>query len=423
MPTPLEYSNLSTGTIIHPDHISQLFPLVARLEEGLTFYRSDIGYADNYRIDCSGAGENPNQVSEYEVGQVFVFKAYETNQAQATFQVLGPEGNLDALPLTKRGGSPLSSGDIQAGEMVVVIYNDEGGGRFERIGSPVSSGEGSSSGGSSLFFFGDGSDGNELLEEDTELWEHKYYENLTIEEGVHLFTRGFKIHVSGTLTNHGIIHFNGRDALDSIGDEVGWSGGNDGGGMVAWDTAEGADGSLESGNEAPHKELGAYAASGGQGGEGAFSSGGSGEGENTFIGERYYRSFTSLMSGLSDGATHWNGPRVLRGGMGGGGGSGDGVSAAGGSGGSGAGVVWIAARYVQGYGNLEAIGGRGGAAGGTDAGGGGGGGGGVIYLLTTSAIHDFTTDVSGGTGGAGGGGSGANGDDGDDGFMIFLGSL
>ena len=48
--------------------------------------------------------------------------------------------------------------------------------------------------------YGDGRDGNEVISEDTQLWEDMYYEDLTIQPGATLDTCGHTVRVCGTLT-------------------------------------------------------------------------------------------------------------------------------------------------------------------------------------------------------------------------------
>lgn len=53
--------------------------------------------------------------------------------------------------------------------------------------------------------FGAGSDGTVTISVNTSLSRDMYYANLTVNSGITLFTNGFKIFVSGTLTNNGTI--------------------------------------------------------------------------------------------------------------------------------------------------------------------------------------------------------------------------
>lgn len=132
MASPLTDSTIANGDVIESVHITQLFPLVADLEEGQAFFRDDIGSANTYKVNFAGAGSNKNQFTAYKKGQLVVFKAANGNSGASTLQIVGPSGNLSAVPLTKSGNTTLSSGDIQAGQMVASVYNDAG--RFEMLG-------------------------------------------------------------------------------------------------------------------------------------------------------------------------------------------------------------------------------------------------------------------------------------------------
>lgn len=134
MSTPLQDDSVSPGDLIEAIHISQLFPIVEALENNQTNYREDIGVADAYKVNFSGTGQE-NEIGAYQSGQQIVFKAAHANTGAATLQVVGPSGNLSAVGLTKFGNTALEEGDIEAGQLVVAIYNDHGPGRFEMIGT------------------------------------------------------------------------------------------------------------------------------------------------------------------------------------------------------------------------------------------------------------------------------------------------
>ena len=287
--------------------------------------------------------------------------------------------------------------------------------------SLVAGGSGSASGVAGSWLYGDGMDGNQDFYSDDALWEHKYYEDLYIDYGVSLCTNGFKIHVSGTLTNNGIIHNNGTDGTDAVGATPGDPGHGRNYGQLAWEGHWGGAGSLQNGETVYYVDEQTYYARGGLGGDGSYGGGGSGDGGNNFGNARYFMSSSAFLSGLYDGDAAWSGARNIGGGMGGGGGTGNDDDAAGGGGGGSGSILWIAANALAGDGELQAKGGNGGAAGGTDAGGGGGGGGGIIYLLTNATSSPFTYDVNGGTGGLAGGGDGWDGGNGDNGLYVFRG--
>ena len=155
MSTPLDDDMISGGDLIEAVHITQLFPIVEALENNQTSYREDVGAADAYKVDFSGAGQ-ANEIPAYQAGQQIVFKAANTNMGASTLQVTAPAGDLTAKPLTKNGGEDLEAGDIQAGQMVLAIYNDEGSGRFDALGVVTGGVDETPKDGSELFREDDG---------------------------------------------------------------------------------------------------------------------------------------------------------------------------------------------------------------------------------------------------------------------------
>jgi len=79
-------------------------------------------------------------------------------------------------------------------------------------------------------FFGDASDGDVTLTEDTTLDRDMFYDNLIVPEGITLYPNGFRFSVQDTLTNNGVIDISGVDGYDGS-DSDGGSGaaGGDGG--------------------------------------------------------------------------------------------------------------------------------------------------------------------------------------------------
>ena len=154
MSSPLQDGSIATNDVIEAVHINQLFPILADLEDGKAFFRPDQGSANAYQVDFSGTPSNKNQFSAYHQGMLVIFKAANTNTGASTLQVVGPSGNLTALPLTKSGSVALEADDIQAGQMVAAVCNDLGSGnfRFELLSVSVASGGGFS--GDELVFTG-----------------------------------------------------------------------------------------------------------------------------------------------------------------------------------------------------------------------------------------------------------------------------
>ena len=279
-----------------------------------------------------------------------------------------------------------------------------------------------------LVFYGDGSDGAYTLNGTNDYsgvfarsgsnytqLRDIYASSLTIDSGSTLDPDGWRIFVSGTLSNAGTIYRNGR---------VGATGGNaqagvqtiPAGGVGLTDDGSNALGGSASGGAGARGVLNAAGVSGTAGsaeyGEGG-SGGASGAGEYSDLGGlggairastaviiRKFRTVGTTMN--------WNFIYLIGGGAGGsGGGSGGGDvtrGACGGAGGSGGGVIGIWAKTLTNTGTISANGGAGGAGGNTDGasgagGGGGGGGGGFIYIIYDT-ITVGTITATGGTGGA-----------------------
>jgi hypothetical protein len=217
----------------------------------------------------------------------------------------------------------------------------------------------------------------------------------TINPGVTIATAGWRIYVSGTITNNGTISHDGlngvaqtRGAGVAVGSILNTSafGGNGG-------TANGTAGQT-AGNS--------FGGAGGAGGNAGANTGGVGGSASTPVGGN-----ATLLRG--PGAYMAQGVIAAVGvapgsGSGGGGGAGDGA-VAGGGGGSGGGIVHLCARAIAGTGAIHARGGAGAVRGSGNTGGGGGGGGGTVLIISTSvvagAVPGQTIDCAAGTAGAG----------------------
>lgn len=290
-------------------------------------------------------------------------------------------------------------------------------------------------------FFGDGSDGDVLINTETTLTEDKYYNNLTI-DGVKLHSNGYKIYVKNTLEfkNGGWIEcagsagLNGTEPTITAYDDIDAGVGGDGGSRAYLDGslpnpangADGANGGVEStmltetsayhyGNAGEDFDKAIDTQQGGAGGYGGnieeSSVIGGGEGGTTSYARRripnnYIRNAFDFVNWRDSADAH---TAVLHPSLGGGsGGSGEAqgyvtsaddeaAGASGGAGGSGGGggIVFIAAKEIiteDGIEHIVAIGGNGG-----DAASG-------KYMITEN-----TTDCSAGYGGSGGGAGGPGG--------------
>ncbi len=67
-----------------------------------------------------------------------------------------------------------------------------------------------------LAIFGDGSDGDITISENTLLTRDMFYNTLTVNEGITLSTKGYRIFVKETFTNNGTIENNGGDGGDGL---------------------------------------------------------------------------------------------------------------------------------------------------------------------------------------------------------------
>jgi hypothetical protein len=232
-------------------------------------------------------------------------------------------------------------------------------------------------------------DGTVTIAVDTTLVRDMYYDSLTVNSGVILYTAGFRIFAE-TLVNNGTIDRSGNNGVV-----------NTAGAALAVGTL-GLSGAGGAGGTAAGTAGGAVTGLGGAGGTGGAGSGGAGAagGSLTVI---------TAANGGQEVLQHPNRATLCRdlantlisGGAGGGGGGGDGV--AGGGGGSGGGVMLIVGRSVTGTGLFRANGGAGGTPAGGNRGGGAGGGGGVIAFVTENdtTMESFTVTVSGGVGSSG----------------------
>lgn len=131
MPTSLNTSFVN-GDVIDVDHVKQFAEPLNDLESGAAIYRVDSGTANAYQVDFSDVDENG--LAAYTPGLLINFKAGNANTGASTLTVVGTGGTLAAIPIKKTGSADLSAGDIKAGQLISVIYNDENGGRFELVG-------------------------------------------------------------------------------------------------------------------------------------------------------------------------------------------------------------------------------------------------------------------------------------------------
>ena len=240
-----------------------------------------------------------------------------------------------------------------------------------------------------LNIFGDGSDGAVVISSNTNLSADMNYTDFTINSGVTLYTKGYIISCTGTLTVNGTIDHSGNDA------------GSDGAKGAAL-----ADATLGGGGE------GGYGGTPADGGDGVAGFGGPGAaggiGRNSASGNGGAVTL-ALFPNILGVHGFWDSPGTYRGGGGGGAGGygSSGSEVRGGGGGGGAGVLMIFAKIIiiSSTGTIQANGGIGGDGGTASSqwgtGGGGGGGGGYIIMFYTTYTNNGSVVVNGGIGGTG----------------------
>ena len=250
-------------------------------------------------------------------------------------------------------------------------------------------------------WFGDGVDGIQTITSDTTLVRDMYYDTLTVNASVNLFTGGFRIHVLNTCTVTGKIDRSGAPGLTSAAPAALAAG------SLGASGAGGAGGGAGAGSAgaATTASVGTAGGTGGTGSGGAGGAAGSVTAPTAALGGVEQLNAARQASICRDLAN-----TVLNGGSGGGGGGGSGVAASGGAGGSGGGVLLICARTLTGAGTIAAAGGNGATGQLVNGGGGGGGGGGTIAVITENdtTATSLTLSVAAGVGG-GGLGAGLNG--------------
>jgi hypothetical protein len=248
--------------------------------------------------------------------------------------------------------------------------------------------------------FGTGVDGAVTISSDTQLTSDMHYTDLTINSGVTLLAKGYKVFVTGTLTVNGTLMNGGYPNVFAPSSRVAADAGTMAGGGSAG-AAGGTGVGAASGTAGD--SLGGQ---GGTGGTGSGGAGGAGGAITNPIAVRQGLKQGNLVVALIGGYTAANGSFVgtkLVGGSGGGAGGGDGTNSGGGGGGGG-GLLSVFARAIAGTGVIHCDGGGGSAASAGNCGGGGGGGGGALWVFTmTAASLPVTTRAAGGAGGAGSG--------------------
>ena len=289
--------------------------------------------------------------------------------------------------------------------------------------------------------FGDGSDGDVTIAVDTTLSRTMYYNSLTVNSGVSLYTVGFKIFVRSRLTNNGTIAWddpvnmngaNGGNGTDIAG---GAGGGEDAGsgGAPSTNGQNGADDSDPLMAIYGNAQSGLNGAAGGDGATNMRGVGGLGGTASLFGGFINGTNYHTISGAASVGQISLGPSGTFdlfaakgNGGAGGGGGGTNGGGGGGGGRGRTPSYLAIIAYELDNQGTIRCAGGNGGDGGngyaenGGGGAGGGGGNGGIILSAYFRKITAGTTDVTGGAHGDGGTGvnAGTDGLDGLPGVVI-----
>jgi hypothetical protein len=349
----------------------------------------------SYTFDVSG--ETRIQTDNIRIGR----NAGNTGQGTSAVAIgtgAGQTNQLNNSIVINATGSILN-GDLSNALFIKPIRNNT---NTNFLSYDISTGEityQSSSSSSISNLYGNGANGTATISTDTSLNGDVYYSNLTINAGITLFTAGYRIFCSGTLTNNGTISFVGNNASGSTPGTTLASSILGGGGAGALGQAVSNGAGIAPPNSVWSPTV--IDCRGGNGGAGAFGGGAGGSTVATINvttangGSNVLSSYTQAIIGKDLAGIQ------IKGGNGGASGGCEFDGTASGGGGSGGGVILICAKTIVNSGTITVRGGTGGAALG-NSGGGGGGGGGTLIIITSSTSVGGTISVAGGAGGAGG---------------------
>lgn len=133
---PSQFDSFNPGDTILDTHVEQYAQPIQDIQSGAAFFSADTGVADEYVVTFNNTTAHKNRLaslSDLNTGLLVTFKAGNANTGAATLEVVGTSGSLGVFDISKRGGMALSAGDIQAGQMVAVLF-DEASSRFEMLG-------------------------------------------------------------------------------------------------------------------------------------------------------------------------------------------------------------------------------------------------------------------------------------------------
>lgn len=226
-----------------------------------------------------------------------------------------------------------------------------------------------------------------------------FYDTLTVNATVLVYTGGFVLHARTQLVNNGLMGNPGNNGQNAVA-------GGAGGAAAATGTlaASGAGGAGQVGAGLAGTNVAqAYGGAGGAGGAGL---GGAGGAAGTKTAPTAAEGSIRKRPNSTIGVLFGSAVNQAKPGAGGGGGAGDTGANTGGGGGSGGGNVYIVARLITGNGAFASPGGQGGSAAAfaNCGGGGGGGGGSVVFTCPNMTGFSGTSTAAAGNGGAAGAG-------------------
>lgn len=131
---PSSLSSFSNGDVIQAAHVSELHGPIQDLERGASFYAgASSGTSTAYSVTLDPPPDSP-----YSGGMIVNFKVHTTSGVGSPNVTLDVNG-IGAKPIVKSAGSALASGDLQAGQIVSLIFDDATQ-HFQLIASGTNSG-------------------------------------------------------------------------------------------------------------------------------------------------------------------------------------------------------------------------------------------------------------------------------------------
>jgi hypothetical protein len=124
---PSSFSSFNDGDVILASHVAEMHGPIQNLERGAAFYAGlSSGTSSAYTANLSLAPD-----SAYPAGMMVHLKIHSDNGVGSPDVTLNLNG-VGAKPIVKKGAA-LKAGDLKANQMVALLYNNEGDGRFEML--------------------------------------------------------------------------------------------------------------------------------------------------------------------------------------------------------------------------------------------------------------------------------------------------